>query len=155
MYHHGLVAAEIKINEELLTQDLNVEEANFLKSRFQLAKAKTLKAVRALVSHCLLEKGGSQELEKWLDIHNGFLSDITFFVDYTKSFPIDEDMDLFRLQGVTIDTMRIEYLKDGLYNYKQTNKPPRPSNHLDLPQKAEVTQDVTTSLRGAAAQIEK
>ena len=59
MYHHGLVMAEIKINEELLTQDLNVEEANFLKSRFQLAKSKTLKAVRAIVSHCLLDNGGS------------------------------------------------------------------------------------------------
>ena len=145
--------AEIKINEELLTQDLNVEEANFLKSRFQLAKAKTLKAVRALVSHCLLEKGGSQELEKWLDIHNGFLSDITFFVDYTKSFPIDEDMDLFRLQGVTIDAMRIEYLKDGLYNHKQMNKPPRLGNNI--PPGDDVSNDLSSSSLGATAQIEK
>ena len=65
---------------------------------------------------------GEHELEEYLNLYNGFLSDITFFEDYTNSYHIDDDIQIFKLRGLEIDTMRIEYLKDGLFQQRSEKK---------------------------------
>ena len=65
---------------------------------------------------------GEHELEEYLNLYNGFLSDITFFEDYTNSYHIDDDIQIFKLRGLEIDTMRIEYLKEGLFQHRSEKK---------------------------------
>ena len=65
---------------------------------------------------------GEHELEECLNLYNGFLSDITFFEDYTNSYHIDDDIQIFKLRGLEIDTMRIEYLKEGLFQHRSEKK---------------------------------
>ena len=112
-YQHGVSAAERKINDELMSKNIDPKIANSFLSRLLLIRSKLVAAVRATVVNCVLNtviegsSNGEQQLEEFLNLYNGYLSEITFFKDYTILYPIDDDLDIFKLRGIQIDTMRI------------------------------------------------
>jgi activating signal cointegrator complex subunit 2 len=119
-YHHCLFATHTYVAKQLDLENLDVSSAEFLQSRIMLAKHHILSAVRITMDTCFVNpvmdgtKIGADLLEELLHLFGGFLSESSFYMDYISSFPIDDDLDIFRQRGIEVDAMRVDYLRDGI-----------------------------------------
>lgn len=127
-YHNCLSVAHSKIVQNWAEENVSQETALFLQSRILLAKLNILKLVRVTVMHNVIAPvidgttPGEDELEELLHLYSGYLSEASFFSDYLSSYPLDDDLDIFKLRGLQIDPMRVEYLKDGIFHIDPSPK---------------------------------
>ena len=110
-------------------------------SRILLAKMNILSVIRASVMTCILQpmlddqdakdqsSTGGDYQELFLHLHTGFLSESSFYQDYSARYPLNEDLEIFKQSGVIIDAMRIEYLRDGLETIQPV--PNKPTGEFD------------------------
>ena len=122
-YHQSLHSIHDKLNDDLTLGNIEATLAESLLSRILLAKSKVLLIVRTTIEQLLadiIESSGERSDEEFLHLYTGYLSEPSFFTDYLARFPLDDDIDLFKQRHIVIDTMRIEYLKNGLEAPKES-----------------------------------
>ena len=119
-YHQALHQIHDQLCDDLDLGNVESVQAESLLSRILLAKSKVLLIVRTTVMSCILtpliENSISANAgdEDFLHLYTGYLSEPSFFTDYLAMFPLDDDIEVFKQRHISIDPMRIQYLKNGL-----------------------------------------
>ena len=123
-YHQALHQVHDQLCDDLNLGNVDSSLVESLLSRILLAKSKVLLIVRTTVMTCILtpliensisaNAGTRARDEDFLHLYTGYLSEPSFFADYLAMFPLDDDIEVFKQRHVSIDTMRIQYLKNGL-----------------------------------------
>ena len=134
-YHHCLHRIHDKISDDAndIIEESDNQMAEFMTSRILLAKMNILSVIRTTVMTCILQplldddqdqssSSGCDYQEMFLHLNTGFLSESSFYQDYSARYPLNEDLEIFKHRGVIIDAMRIEYLRDGLETIKPVPK---------------------------------
>lgn len=135
-YDHSLIPMYRHVLKQKELGTLAPTSTELVLSRIQLARQSTICTFRSLLNHaCLapmLQGNGSDSrvsspfstslpselAEDCMLVLTTSLSEQHFFLDYSETHEIRDDLELIRQVGVELDPMRVQYLFDGINSLK-------------------------------------